>query len=74
MLPVLETPLSGEPNRDVIIEAWSEITTELLTKKDLDLLDAHRPTVYTGLRCSLWDGCQTHPDLSKTLILSEASY
>lgn len=41
MLPVLETPLSGEPNRDVIIEAWSEITTELLTKKDLDLLDAH---------------------------------
>lgn len=42
MLPVLETPLSGEPNRDVIIEAWSEITTELLTKKDLDLLDAHR--------------------------------
>lgn len=42
MLPVLETPLSGEPNRDVIIEAWSEITAELLTKKDLDLLDAHR--------------------------------
>lgn len=42
MLPVLETPLSGEPNRDVIIEAWSEITTELSTKKDLDLLGAHR--------------------------------
>lgn len=43
MLPVLETPLSGEPNRNVIIEAWSETTTELLTKKDLDLLDTHRP-------------------------------
>ena len=42
MLPVLETPLSGEPRRDIIIEAWSEITTELLTKKDLGLLDAHR--------------------------------
>lgn len=35
--------LSGEPSRDVIIGAWSEITTELLTKEDLGVLDAGLP-------------------------------
>lgn len=40
MLPVLEIALSGEPNKGVIIGAWSEITTDLLTKTDLGALVA----------------------------------
>lgn len=32
--------MSGEPNKDGIIEAWSRITTELLTEWDLSMLDA----------------------------------
>lgn len=42
----MEMALSGEPSRDVIIGAWSEITTELLTKEDLGVLDACLPDTW----------------------------